>query len=248
MSETPEISVVKIVEVKIGIARTSKYAMDYCGDSCDITERPHGGISAVIADGQGNGLAAHHTSSWVVNKAVSLLADGARDGAVARAVHDYLYAMKDKKVSCTLTVLSADLETETVVISRNSNCPVIIKTPEYETVYDEEVGPIGVNRHMKPMMYEVPFEENMMVVSYTDGIAQAGRKRGGPQADFEKIMAIIRDNPAEDVDYVAKAILEYALEMDHEQASDDMTVVVMSILGQSQSGPKIEQISVTYPY
>ena len=116
------------MEIKIGIAKTGKYAMSHCGDSCDIAERPHGGISAVIADGQGNGLAAHHTSGWVVNKAVSLITDGARDGAVARAVHDYLYAMKDKKVSCTLTVLSADLETETVVISRNSNCPVIVKT------------------------------------------------------------------------------------------------------------------------
>ena len=58
------------------------------------------------------------------------LGDGARDGAVARAVHDYLYAMKDRKVSCTLTVISADLETETVVISRNSNCPTIVVTPE----------------------------------------------------------------------------------------------------------------------
>ena len=177
------------MEVKIGIARTAKYAVGYCGDSCDIAERPHGGISAIIADGQGNGLAAHHTSSWVVNKSVSLITDGARDGAVARAVHDYLYAMKDKKVSCTLTILSADLETETVVISRNSNCPVIVKTDDYVSVYDDTVNPIGVHRHMKPLMYEVPFTPGMIVVSYTDGIQAAGRKKGGPQADFEKIMA-----------------------------------------------------------
>ena len=168
------------MEVRIGIAKTTKYAMSHCGDSCDFAERPHGGISAIIADGQGNGLAAHHTSSWVVNKAVSLIADGARDGAVARAVHDYLYAMKDKKVSCTLTVLSADLDTETVVISRNSNCPVI-------------VNPIGVHHHTKPLMYEVPFEPGMVLVSYTDGIQHAGRKHSN-MADFQKIMDIINDN------------------------------------------------------
>ena len=80
------------MEIKVGIAKTSKYAMEVCGDTCDIVERPYGGISVIIADGQGNGVAAHHTSSWVVNKAVSLISDGARDGAVARAVHDYLYA------------------------------------------------------------------------------------------------------------------------------------------------------------
>ena len=145
------------MKIKVGMAKINKYAMQHCGDSFDIIERPYGGLSAVIADGQGNGLAAHHTSSWVVNKAASLIADGARDGAVARAVHDYLYAMKDKKVSCTLTLLSADLESETVVISRNSNCPTIVKTDEYLTIYDDEVSPIGVNRHMKPLVYELPF-------------------------------------------------------------------------------------------
>ena len=235
------------MEIKVGIARTSKYAMDYCGDSCDIAERPHGGISAVIADGQGNGLAAHHTSSWVVNKAVSLIADGTRDG-VARAVHDYLYAMKDRKVSCTLTVLSAEVETETVVISRNSNCPVIVWTEEYETVYDEAVGPIGVNRHMKPLMYQVPFAPGMMVISYTDGVQAAGKKRGGTTVDFEKIMKIIRENHASEAEYVARSILEYALELDHAQAGDDMTVVVLGIVGEMPPGPKIEQWAASYPY
>lgn len=236
------------MEVKIGLAKTAKYATGICGDSCDVAERPHGGISAIIADGQGNGLAAHHTSSWVVNKAVSLISDGARDGAVARAVHDYLYAMKDKKVSCTLTVLSADLDTETLVISRNSNCPVIVKTEDYETVYDEEIGPIGVNRHMKPLMYEIPMTPGLLVVSYTDGIAHAGRKRTGKGADFEKIMEIVRKNGPEDAAYIAKSIMDYALSLDQDKASDDMTVVVMGITGGSPSEPKIEQFEVTYPY
>ena len=235
------------MEIKIGIARTAKYAMDYCGDSCDIAERPHGGISAVIADGQGNGLAAHHTSSWVVNKAVSLIADGTRDGAVARAVHDYLYAMKDRKVSCTLTVLSAEVETETVIISRNSNCPVILWTEEYEMVYDEAVGPIGVNRHMKPLMYQVPFSPGMMVVSYTDGVQAAGKKRGGATVEFEKIMKIIRAHHAEEAASLAHSILEYALDLDHAQAGDDMTVVVMGLVGERPPGPKIQQWTASYP-
>ena len=151
-------------------------------------------------------------------------------------------------VSCTLTVVSADLDTETAVISRNSNCPVIIKTPEYETVYDENVEPIGVNRHMKPLMYEVPLTAGMLIVSYTDGIAHAGKKRLGHPADFEKIMEIVRKNEAEDVSFIAKSIMDYALELDAEKASDDMTVLVMGITDGSPSSPKIEQLEVTYPY
>ena len=236
------------MEIKIGLAKTAKYAMEVCGDSCDIAERPHGGISAIIADGQGNGLAAHHTSGWVVNKAVQLITDGARDGAVARAVHDYLYAMKDKKVSCTLTVVSADLDTETAVISRNSNCPVIVRTEDYESVYDEPVEPIGVNRHMKPLMYEIPLEAGMLIVSYTDGIAHAGRKRTGRAADFDKIMEIVRKNKAEDAAFIAKSIMDYALTLDADKASDDMTVLVLGVTEGSSNPPRIEQIEVTYPY
>ena len=235
------------MEIKIGLAKTAKYANEYCGDSCDLAERPHGGISAIIADGQGNGLAAHHTSNWVVSKAVSLINDGARDGAVARAVHDYLYAMKDRKVSCTLTVVSADLESETIVISRNSNCPTIVVTPDYETVYDEDVEPIGVHRHMKPRMYELPLTPGMLVVSYTDGIAHAGRKRTGRPADFEKIMAYVRENTPDDVDFIARSILEYALALDDNKAADDMTVVVLGVAEGREGAPKIEELKAIYP-
>ena len=234
------------MEIKMAIAKTSKYAVDYSGDGCEFAERPHGGISAILADGQGSGLAAHHTSSWVIHKAVSLIADGARDGAVARAVHDYLYAMKDKKVSCTLTVLSADLETETIVISRNSNCPVIVKTEDYQTVYDDDVNPIGVHRHMKPLIYELPLATGMLIVSYTDGIQAAGRKRGGPQVELSYILKIIEDNAVEDVDFIAKSILDYALQMDHDKPGDDMTVVVMGICDRQESN-KIGHVSITYP-
>ena len=236
------------MKIRVGMAKINKYAMQHCGDSFEIVERPYGGLSAVIADGQGNGLAAHHTSSWVVNKAASLIADGARDGAVARAVHDYLYAMKDKKVSCTLTVLSADLESETVVISRNSNCPVIVKTEEYLTVYDDSVSPIGVNRHMKPLVYELPFSAGMVLVSYTDGIAHAGKKYTGSVMDMKKIISIIESSSPEDCDFIAKSILEYALLLDKEKAGDDMTVVAMGLAESSSELPKIEQLSASYPF
>ena len=236
------------MEIKIGLAKTSKYAMEVCGDTCDVVERPHGGVTAIIADGQGNGLAAHHTSSWVVNKTVQLIADGARDGAVARAVHDYLYNMKDHRVSCTLTILSADLDSNTVVISRNSNCPVFVHTEEYDAVYDEEVGPIGVNKHMKPLMYELPLEPGMILVSFTDGIAHAGRKRIGHGLDNEDIQTIIADNGPEDAAYIARAIMDLALSRDQDRAGDDMTVVVLGVTAASPDSPKIERLEVTYPY
>lgn len=234
------------MEIKFGIANTHKYAVSHSGDRVEVAERPQGGLSAILADGQGSGLAGRNTSSLVVNKAVSLIADGARDGAVARAVHDYLYAVKNGKVSCTLTVLTADLDTQTVVISRNSNCPVIVKTPDYLTAYDDEVNPIGVHRRMKPLMYELPLAEDMILVSYTDGIHAAGKKYGR-RADFSHILKIIEKNKAEDVSFIADSILEYALKLDEGRPGDDMTVVVMGICAKTYEN-KIRRIHISYPY
>lgn len=234
------------MEIKFGIAETHKYAVSHSGDRVEVAERPQGGMSAVLADGQGSGLAGRNTSSLVVNKAVALISDGTRDGAVARAAHDYLYAVKNGKVSCTLTVLTADLDTGTVVISRNSNCPVIVRTPDYTTVYDEEINPIGVHRRMKPLMYELPLTAGMLVISYTDGIHLAGRKYG-KKLDFDHILKIIENNTIEDVDFIADGILEYALELDSGRAGDDMTVVVMGI-GDREYVNEIRRISISYPY
>jgi serine phosphatase RsbU (regulator of sigma subunit) len=233
------------MEIKIGIAKMKKYAVEECGDSVEVAERPRGGISAILADGQGSGKAAKITSSLVINKAAALIADGARDGAVARAVHDYLYAIKDGKVSSTLTLLSADLDTQTVVFSRNSNCPVIVKHQFGMDVYDEEISSIGVHKRMKPLMYQIPLEMGMLLVSYTDGIQAAGRKRGKVM-NFGMIEKIITENHAEDATFIAESILEYALALDDYRPGDDMTVVVMGI-SDKERVHNIQKMSVSFP-
>lgn len=234
-----------IMEIKIGIAKMKKYAVEECGDSVEVAERPRGGISAILADGQGSGKAAKITSSLVINKAAALIADGARDGAVARAVHDYLYAIKDGKVSSTLTLLSADLDTQTVVFSRNSNCPVIVKHQFGMDIYDEEISSIGVHKRMKPLMYQIPLEMGMLLVSYTDGIQAAGRKRGKVM-NFGMIEKIISENHAEDATFIAESILEYALALDDYRPGDDMTVVVMGI-SDKERVHNIQKMSVSFP-
>jgi len=234
------------MEIRIGIAKANKYAVAECGDSVEVAERPRGGISAILADGQGSGKAAKQTSSLVVNRAASLIAEGARDGAVARAVHDYLYAMRDGRVSSTLTILSADFEAQTMLFSRNANCPVLVKTAYGTDVYDEDVPSIGVHKHMKPLMNQIPLEVGTILVSYTDGIQAAGRKRGNA-ADIGRILRLIEENGPDDVDFIAESILEYALALDKYRPGDDMTVVVMGV-SERDSNHRIQRLSVSFPY
>jgi serine phosphatase RsbU (regulator of sigma subunit) len=234
------------MEIRIGIAKANKYAVAECGDSFEVAERPRGGISAILADGQGSGKAAKQTSSLVVNRAASLIAEGARDGAVARAVHDYLYALKDGRVSSNLTILSADYEAQTLLFSRNSNCPVLVKTAYGIDAYDEDVPSIGVHKHMKPLMNQVPLEVGTILVSYTDGIQAAGRKRGNA-IDSGRVLRLLGENGPDDVDFMAESILEYALALDEYRPGDDMTVVVMGV-SERDSNHRIHRLSVSFPY
>ena len=78
----------KYMEVQIAAAKTNKYAVTESGDTLEVVERPNGGLSVVLADGQTSGRGAKAVSMLVVRKVIGLLAEGVRDGAAARAASD----------------------------------------------------------------------------------------------------------------------------------------------------------------
>jgi len=112
----------------------------------------------------------------LTSRAVSLLKDGARDGVVARAVHDTLFAFRGGKVSATLDILSADLKTNPVVVTRNGVTPLIVVEDEEITVLQTETGPAGLYHFTRPSVVQLPLKSGLMVVSYTDGIHSAGNR------------------------------------------------------------------------
>ncbi|MCB0097143.1 MAG: hypothetical protein KDE46_15545, partial [Caldilineaceae bacterium] len=69
------------LEIQIAVAKVNKYATSESGDTVEVVERPRGGMSIVMADGQRSGRSAKAISNIVVRKAIALLAEGVRDGA-----------------------------------------------------------------------------------------------------------------------------------------------------------------------
>jgi len=69
------------MEVQIAVAKINKYAVSESGDTLEVVERPNGGLSVVLADGQSSGRGAKAVSMMVVRRVISLLAEGVRDGA-----------------------------------------------------------------------------------------------------------------------------------------------------------------------
>src|SRR5215210_771370 len=179
-----------MLDVQIAVAKTNKYASRESGDTVEVVERPHGGFSVVLADGQGSGRAAKNISHLVTTKAVSMIKDGVRDGAVGRSVHDYLLAYRGGKVSATLVILSVDLASRTLVLSRNSHCPILLSRPDSDalTVIEDPSNPIGIYSMTKPVITELPLEAHTYAVTYSDGLMEAG-KRSGDTIDLAALVA-----------------------------------------------------------
>ena len=233
------------MEIEVAVAKVGKWATGESGDTLEMVERPHGGLSFVLVDGQRSGRAAKTISNLVARKAISLLAEGVRDGAAARAAHDYLYTYRGGKVSATLNILSVDLTSKTLVLSRNSQCPVIVVSPEKEVqVFDEPSEPVGVRRGTKPQIVELPLAAGTVIVVYTDGIETAGA-RSGKSLD---VPAVVRDMVVEQgasAQQLADGLLQQAVDFDQGRPQDDVSVLVLRVLARSSDG--VRRMAVQLP-
>jgi len=229
----------------LAVVKVPKYGVSPAGDTVELAERPGGGMSAVLVDGQGSGPGAKNISSYVATKAAALIAEGVRDGAAARAVHDYLYAHRRGKVQASMTVVSADLSERRLVVSRNTECPVLFVSSEGVMVHDEESGVIGVHRMVKPVIHSHALAPGVALVAFSDGIKHAGRNHG-KTLSTDTLVECINSVWDEGAQAVARQILDKALEADGGRAQDDMAVVVLKV-EKGRGSSRIRETAVKYP-
>jgi len=240
------------LDLQVAVAKIGKYATSESGDTLEMIERPQGGLSIVLVDGQRSGRAAKRISNIVVRKAISLLADGVRDGAVARAAHDYLRTMRGGTVSATLNIVSVDLQTETLVISRNSHCPAIVFEGERVTLLDEPSEAVGIRSWTKPVITEFPLQAGTYILVYTDGLAHAGR-RYGQSLDavclFQDLLSEVKHQASGYTlaQTLADTILGRAIEADQGRPGDDISVLVVAVLAAVSESDDVRRMTVRLP-
>lgn len=222
------------MEVTIAVSKINKYATSQSGDTVEAIERPSGGLSVVLADGQSSGRGAKHISMLVVRKVIALLAEGVRDGAAARAASDSLFTEKAGKVSSTLNILSVDQRTNTLVITRNNPAPVIVVTDDMVKIFDEECLPIGLYRDTRPTINEISLVPGLVVFIFSDGIIHAGSRSGKSIDITSRVSSLVNDRKEMSPQELADTLMEEALELDQNRPVDDISVVVLKVTGKSE--------------
>ena len=232
------------MEVQIAVAKVNKYAISESGDTLEVVERPNGGLSVVLADGQTSGRGAKAVSQLVVRKVIGLLAEGVRDGAAARAASDALYTEKQGKVICTLNIASVDLHSGTIVLARNNPSPMFICRGDQIDRHDEESIALGISRNVRPLITEIPVEPGLIIVIYTDGLTHAGERRGQPM-DVEETLRFLMDDQNSSPQALADSLLAQAISLDDNRPADDISVLVLKVT--SRIGDNVRRMTVRLP-
>jgi len=232
------------MEVQIAISKIKKYATSSSGDTAEVIERPNGGMSVVLADGQSSGKGAKWVSSLVVRKVIQLLADGIRDGAAARAASDALFTERGGRVSATLNILSADLQTGTLVITRNNPAPLVISYGNKIKLLSEESDVVGLKRDTRPSISEIPLETGLTVVAFTDGLVHAG-SYFGDSMDITTCVKVELEDENPSPSKIADSLINHALKLDRGRPRDDISIIVLRVT--PAGNDMIRRMSVQLP-
>ncbi len=231
------------MEFRVAAAKVGKYATSESGDTLEMIERPSGGLSFVLADGQRSGKSAKAISNVVTRKAISLLADGVRDGAAARAASDYLFTYRSGKVVATLNILSVDLASRSLVITRNNPAPVVLIDDGKIRALDSPSEAVGSRQNIRPSICEVPLNPGLTAIVFTDGLVHAGDRRGQPMQIIGCVQELL-DEEFVDPLLWANHLLDVAVELDDGRPSDDISVLVGTVLPRSEKQNRLLTVSM----
>lgn len=216
------------LDIVLDVAKLPKHGAPVSGDTVEVIERPAGGISLVLADGEGTGSAAKGVSTFVAHKVIEEIAHGTTDGVTARAAHDALFVGRGGSVTASLFILSADIPAAKIVVCRNADGPVILKTPRELMVYSERVPLLGAKKQLKPNIYTEDMVEGTVAIAFTRGVERAGSVRGA-EWSHKDIFMVVEDALAEGGSSLARHLLDAAVAADGGEPADDMAVVVLAI-------------------
>ncbi|MEM5774527.1 MAG: SpoIIE family protein phosphatase [Anaerolineaceae bacterium] len=233
------------MEIQIAVAKINKYGTMESGDTLESVERPNGGETVVMADALVSSQSAKVISSSVVRTVTSRIAEGVRDGAAIRAASDALYTGHNGQVASYLNVISVDLQTCTIVISRNNSTPVYICIHDRIEKLSGESNPIGLNRSVKPAISEIPLEVGLTVIAFTEGLLKAG-SHSGLLFELEPLMESLLDEQEPNAQSIADTILADAIRMDNNQPQNDMSIVVLRVM--SRSADSVRRMIIQLPY
>lgn len=215
------------MELQAAISKVDRYSSAEQGDKVEVIERPRGGISIIMAEGKLSGRRSRSIAMKAVHSILNLIASGLHDGAASRTVLSNINEEHKGKAQVSLSIISCDLDSLSIVITKNNTTPVI-------TVFEGTVDYLRFDDmndsdpSVVPTVYQFEIEEGRDFILVSDGILQAGSQYEQP-LDLRVSVESLYEDDEPTVQEVADAILTQAVSQDLGRPRDDMTVTVLRI-------------------
>jgi len=220
------------MEIKVAVTKIDRYGEGKSGDTVEVIERPNGGLSVVMADGQIAGKNQKSISTMVSHQVIDHISDGVRDGAAIRAVSSRIFAEYHGEVQANLNVISADLQSNTIIVSRNNAVPFFLIEDEQVDCLSSTSEPIG----------ELPIKPGMAIIVFSDGVFHAGQDNPQNPNICTIIEAFIEEQEPTEKE-IADFLLNRAIRLDDGRPNDDMSIIVMLV--SPRSTDHIRRMSVS---
>jgi serine/threonine protein phosphatase PrpC len=111
---------------------------------------------------------------------------------------------------------------------------------------DEPSRSVGVYRHTKPVISEIPIVEGILAIVFTDGLRHAGTLSGKEAYDPVKAMDLILAAGMMNAQSIADTLLKEAVERDDGRPRDDISVLVISVT-ENENGSQVRRLNGTIP-
>ena len=232
------------MEINIAVAKIDKFGVGTSGDTVEVIERPNGGISVVLADGEVSGESQKTISTMVAHQVIDHISRGIRDGASIRAASNLIYTEHLGKIRSDLNVISVDMQTNTILISRNSAVPVFLIDDEKVDCLATESTPIGFQEDISPTIVELSIRPSMAVIALSDGVYHAGRKYQ-QNADIRTTLEALIEGQDLYAQEIADFLLSRSIRLDDSHPKDDMSVVVLMVSLESKDPIRRMNVSFT---
>ena len=232
------------MEIHAAISKIESYASTEQGNKVEIIERPNGGISIVMAEGKLEGNRSKDVSISAVHDVIKQIAENVPDGAASKKVLSKVQKKYQDKVSINLSILSCDLQSNTIVITKNNITPVVIyESGESRCLpMDEDAEKM----RFSSVVYQFEFQLGQTFVLFSEGVMKAGANTNNPIDICSSAGAVFdEENSEPNVQEVADFILKQAITHDSGQPKDDMTVVVLRV--SPSTSTEIRRESVCFP-
>lgn len=226
------------------VAKTHKHATRESGDTAEIVERPGGGLSLLVVDGQGSGRGARVISQMVAARCLAAIKDGVRDGVVARIANDVLLAHRHGQVSATLDLVSVDVPAGEIVVTRQGGTVGALRRCGETEPLATATPPLGRYRLSRPVVWRYPLAAGLTVVVATDGISASGQRLGQPPLDLPAWLDTVHEDAT--AEELADQLLAHAVSRDGGRPSDDCTVGVVRIVAR-EDVPVARRMAVYLP-